>query len=270
MSLIYAGNCPDDKLDHSRDNSRIDIEGRMQITKDEKARLIAQRAMDSAARTKNISSDRQVSIEATGRPDLIRDMRRGRMPSADTIAKLAGVVGLSASELLNEDEAVLAPKDLIPPSTDLPADVPILGTALGADLVIDTDTQQPLSIEQTIVEPGEVVGYMRRLPALDRQREIYALYVVGSSMSPRFEPGEAVYVSPRRPPNIGDDVIVQVAEPDFEAGHEVRSVLVKRLVRRTAAFVELEQFNPPIRFKIETSRISAVHRVLPWSELLTL
>lgn len=215
-------------------------------------------------------SEREVSIEVTGKPDLLRDMRRGRMPSADRLMKLGNLLGIKMQDLLGEDEVATAPVDIIPPSLDLPADVPILGTALGADLKIDDATNHPVAIEQTIIEHTEVVGYMRRPPSLRHLSDTYAIYVVGSSMSPRYEPGEAVYVSPRRPPSIGDDVIVQIAAPDGDLGQEVYSALIKRLVRRTSSYVELQQFSPPATFRIDVSMIAAIHRVMPWPEVLGL
>jgi phage repressor protein C with HTH and peptisase S24 domain len=79
-------------------------------------------------------------------------------------------------------------------------------------------------------------------------------------MSPRFEPGQRVAVSPREPVSIGDDVIVQLrgAEGDDE---RVKMVLVKRLVRRTPSFIELRQFNPDTTFRVEAKRVAALHKV---------
>jgi phage repressor protein C with HTH and peptisase S24 domain len=38
-------------------------------------------------------------------------------------------------------------------------------------------------------------------------------------------------------------------------------VLIKRLVRRSAHFVELAQFNPPMTFRVPSERVAAIHRV---------
>jgi phage repressor protein C with HTH and peptisase S24 domain len=51
-----------------------------------------------------------------------------------------------------------------------------------------------------------------------------------------------------------------VANDDPEADR-VKTVLVKRLIRRTASHVELRQFNPDMTIRIEVARVAAVHKV---------
>jgi hypothetical protein len=139
-------------------------------------------------------------------------------------------------------------------------DVPIYGTALGAPKIIDGE-----AIEQTMLNSGEVVDYAKRPVILDGRSDVYGLYVQGSSMSPRHYEGETVYVDPRRTPKIGDDVVVYLTEDGERDG----CALIKRLVRTTANYVELEQFTPAKIFRIDRGRVSKVHRVIPWSELIS-
>ena len=49
--------------------------------------------IEEALRERGISA-RKASIEATGKPDLIREMRRGRAPSIDRLGELCRVLGL--------------------------------------------------------------------------------------------------------------------------------------------------------------------------------
>ena len=49
--------------------------------------------IDNALRERGISA-RRASLEATGSPDLIREMRRGRAPSAERLQSLCAVLGL--------------------------------------------------------------------------------------------------------------------------------------------------------------------------------
>ena len=51
-------------------------------------------------------------------------------------------------------------------------------------------------------------------------------------------------------------------------GDRVNAVLIKRLVRRTAAYVALEQFNPSLTFRIDTQQVKSIHRIIPATELL--
>lgn len=148
-------------------------------------------------------------------------------------------------------------------SVELPRDVPIYGTALGAPQ--DFDGQ---AIEQTMLNTGEVIGYLRRPTVINGQKNVYGLYIQGSSMAPRYEEGETAFVSGGgRPPRIGDDVVVYLREDEDE--ERAAAVLIKRLVRRTSEYTELEQFNPPMSFRIETARVLRIDRVIPWSELLS-
>jgi SOS-response transcriptional repressor LexA len=147
-------------------------------------------------------------------------------------------------------------------------DVPVHGTALGGDLALDAVTQA-MQVEQTVLEFADTIEMVRRPPAFANNRALYAVYVAGSSMEPRYEPGDLLYVDPRRPPSIGDDVVVQLRDGNGHDGTDrVISALIKRLVRRTGAGVELEQYNPPLRFKIAGEHIAAVHRVVKLGEVV--
>lgn len=190
-------------------------------------------------------------------------------PRSDTLSKVLTVAGKSIADLyLSEAGAQPALVNPVFNPNDLPRDVPIMGTATGAALEIQGNGDVA-RIEE--IELQDVIGYARRPPAIDSNRKAYALYIAGDSMEPRYRGGDLVYVDPRRPAMIGDDVIVQLVgdvRPDADPG-EVRHVLVKQLVRNTAAHVELCQFNPPVTFKVPKSKVHAIHRVIPLSELLS-
>lgn len=148
----------------------------------------------------------------------------------------------------------------------LPRDVPIFGTSLGAPRDFEGK-----AVEQTMLNTGETIGYLPRPAILNGVTAAYGLYVQGSSMAPRFDDGEVVFVTDStkaRPPKIGDDVVVYLRDMERDDGLSAAAVLVKRLVRRTASYTELEQFNPGLTFKIEAEKILRIDRVIPWAELL--
>ena len=191
-------------------------------------------------------------------------------PRTSNINKALAAIGLSIVDLYGggrRSEAALAEAPFNP--GELPRDVPVLGTAAGAELEVESDGK-PLKIEKTLVE-AEPVAYVRRPPAIVRNRRIYALYITGSSMEHRYRPGDLVYVDPRRAPHVGEDVIVQlIGEPRADADPaEVVSVLVKQLVRTTATHYELTQHNPPLTFRIAKAQVAEIHRIIPLSELLS-
>lgn len=131
--------------------------------------------------------------------------------------------------------------------------VPLLGSAIGGEWDgVDE------AIELTELHLSEVLDYLPRTPSVANDPEAYALTIVGDSMAPRYEPGERVTVSPRSPASIGDDVVVQLRG---EGSDRITLVLIKRLVRRTARFIELRQFNPDMTFQVPLERVAAVHRV---------
>ncbi|WP_394658579.1 helix-turn-helix domain-containing protein [uncultured Novosphingobium sp.] len=146
-------------------------------------------------------------------------------------------------------------------------DLPILGTAMGADRVSDD-----LAIEQTYLYTDDVIGYAKRPVLLDGRGDAYGVYVQGSSMVPAHADGVLILVESKRPPMIGDDVVVYLRrtgeDQDGDDGESARTVLIKRLVRRSGSFIELEQFTPPLTFTVATKDVLKMHRVLTLTDLL--
>ncbi len=106
---------------------------------------------------------------------------------------------------------------------------------------------------------GEIVDWVTRPPALSGAPSGYATYVIGTSMEPRYHPGEMVFVHPGKPVNIGAYVLVQL-KPDAEG--EPPLALIKRLAKRTATKIVLEQFNPPKQLDFPLRDIVSIHRIV--------
>lgn len=77
-------------------------------------------------------------------------------------------------------------------------------------------------------------------------------------MWPRFRPGRRVAASPAAPVRIGDDVLVLLAG----GAKEGQQVLLKELVCRTGALLELRQFNPDLTFTVPADAVQAVHKIV--------
>lgn len=145
-------------------------------------------------------------------------------------------------------------------------DLPIYGTALGAAREVEGE-----AIEQTTLNRAEVLQYAKRPVILNGNSAAYGLYVSGSSMEPRHMDGDLLLVDPKGRVRGHDDVVVYLrpTEADNDDGESARAVLVKRLLRRSSSYVELEQFHPAKVFKIDMADILRIDRVIPWQELLT-
>ncbi|MBX7459529.1 S24 family peptidase [Qipengyuania huizhouensis] len=219
-------------------------------------------------------SERQLSIDVTGKPDLIRDIkRRGHLPTADNLARMAQVLGTTTDYLLGyskDSEQVRSEVGLSERPIDLTTSrsepgIPLVGTGDCADLEVCDESGKMVQIERSSFDEDYHVRMIARPPALRGARDLYAVYFHGESMQPRFEPGEVGIVDPRRPAGPGDYVLVQLNAGDSD---EVVSVLVKRLVRQNARELVLEQFNPALTFTVPKSRIARVHRILQQTDLL--
>lgn len=197
------------------------------------------------------------------------DMRRHGNPTRPTLERLLSVVGMTLADF----EARIAPVRTEVAATGMSAEqvadawamtrarpVPVVGSAFGSD------GDWADGIETTELMLSEVLDYVGRPPGLANDQEAYAVRIVGESMAPRYEPGELVYVSPRSPVAAGDDVIVQLHDPsDMCEGSQVAgritTVLIKRLVRRSAQLLTLRQFNPEMTFDVPAARVRRIHRV---------
>ncbi|WP_282608896.1 helix-turn-helix domain-containing protein [Pelagibius sp. Alg239-R121] len=140
----------------------------------------------------------------------------------------------------------------VPATANLLRDVEVRGVAVGGN-------------ESCFEFNGEVVDRVRRPPGIAGASNVFAIYVVGQSMSPRFEEGEIVFVHPGRPATSGCDVIVELHGHDGDPGQ----CYIKRLVKKTPTRTVLQQFNPArddIAF--DNDNIRAMYRILTASELL--
>lgn len=106
---------------------------------------------------------------------------------------------------------------------------------------------------------GEVMGWEQRPPNLRGVRGVYAVYIDGESMYPRYKPGETVVAHPGRPIARGDDVVVQIA-PDEEG--EAPLGYVKELVSLNSKELIVKQFNPNIEIRFPRERVISVHRIV--------
>jgi len=184
------------------------------------------------------------------------DMRRHGNPSRRTLEKLLAAAGSSLAEFealrVGPDsrgmgEAKQALRDA-PRRWNAPplAPLPLIAARLGGEW-----GKAGSRIELTEMRADEILEQVPRPASLAFDADAFALTVVGDSMWPRFRPGTRIAVSPRAPVAIGDDVLVRVRG----------GVLIKQLVRKSAAGVELRQFNPDLTFQVDSRDAEAILKV---------
>jgi len=215
---------------------------------------------------------REVSMAALGQPDAIRNINRGLMPGAARLDAIAVELGTNSDWLLGREQAIertIDPEQPVRPETfrRLPKDLPVFGTALGADLDYDDEHGVVVKVEQTEVHMAEPLDRMARPIGITGRPDLYVVIVAGHSMEPRHDSGRRVLVDPKRQPSVGEDVVVQLRGPTFD-GEEIRHVLIKTLVRRRPGRVVLRQYNPELTFEVPDAQVAAVHRVMTWDEAL--
>lgn len=87
----------------------------------------------------------------------------------------------------------------------------------------------------------------------------YGVRVAGSSMEPRYDDGEVVFVDPTRTPRRNDYVVVQVMNADDPSNPWA---YVKRFVRHNSQELVLSQFNPQKELTFPHEHVVTVHVVV--------
>lgn len=97
------------------------------------------------------------------------------------------------------------------------------------------------SDERLTLAEQSLRGFVPMHPNQANVRDPFALEVVDVSMSPRYEPGEIIYVAPNRRPQPGQDCVIVTSD---------HQGLLKRFVRYGADTITLRQLNPEREFEI--------------------
>ena len=147
----------------------------------------------------------------------------------------------------------------------MPRDLPVYGSALGAEEVIDGE-----AVELTTLNRAEIMEYRERPPILNGKQDVYGLFVQGSSMDPAFDDGDLLVVQKTGAISVGDFVVVYIRpKSDHDDGETAENVLIKRLVKRTAQYIELRQYQPDITFRIPRQDVLRIDKALRTRDLLS-
>ena len=110
---------------------------------------------------------------------------------------------------------------------------------------------------------GDIVDYAERPPSLVGAKNAYGVYVQGDSMAPRFETGWLLLVNPSRPVRKGDNVVIQIRQPDQTMVRSFIALFEDRTSTRLAA----RQFNPSQNLEWALDEVLAIHRIVGVAEM---
>lgn len=145
-------------------------------------------------------------------------------------------------------------KITVPSRAEMTEDLPVYGTALGGS---QGGTE--------FIMNGEAGLYVRRPEKLIGRDDVFALYVQGDSMEPRYYAGELIICEANRPPTINDFVVVEMKET--VDGYRV--AYLKQLAARSGGKIKLRQFNPDKTIEMDQADVHQIVRVLSTQDLLS-
>lgn len=200
-------------------------------------------------------------------------------PGRDSLAALATLYGITIDDLLKESAEAASASELAkaiiagPPAAPLPT-VPVKRDFELARIAEPYFRQMPQNVPVLGVGAGSPVGeymlngeiseYVRRPVGIASASQVFAIWITGVSMFPRFDEGELAYVHPGRRPRIGDDVLIELRV----TADGNRPAFIKRLVKLSDAEVVVEQFNPPQQIAYARAAVESVFKVLTLAELM--
>lgn len=189
-------------------------------------------------------------------PSAVSRMLKGerQMKQLETV-QIAGFLGVSPDEILRHavDNAVPAPAgDLPRAGRGRPPSVSPPAVGRMTDMIPIRSAGRGGNDQQMFLDDGPI-GYTPRPANLGGVRAAYAIYMVGDSMEPRYEPGWLLHVNPFKPPIRGRDVVV------YKQG---QAVLIKQFVGWDGDTLVLRQLNPPDTLRIPRAEVRECHLVV--------
>lgn len=185
---------------------------------------------------------------------------RDTVPKVDTMRKISIGLGIPLEKLSvnTPSNANLPARQTdgtgsvkVPNRTDMPNDVPVMGTAAGSHL------------RGAFQMTSDPVDYVRRPPALMGAKDIYSLYVEGESMVPQFYPADLIFVHPHKPAKVGDPVVIQCQISGDSSIEATLGIYIKK----TAENLYVRKHNPSAEIAIARSTVMFMHKVLTMNEL---
>lgn len=161
--------------------------------------------------------------------------------SLEWLANGRGSMDAYAPNNLNESSNAIV-GDKLPPVNNT---IPLYGHAVGGE-------------DGEFVLNGQELDNITAPPGLSGNKGAYAVTVAGTSMEPRYEDGETVYVDPNKRVVKNNYVVaqIQLAEDGPILAY------IKRFVSHNSKELVLEQFNPPKVLRFPHECVVSVHYIV--------
>ena len=193
-------------------------------------------------------------------PSAVSRMMKGerQMKQLETV-QIADFLGVPPEEVLRHAVEATVPPPAgemprgrgRPPSTASSSAAPS-ALARGPDQIPIRSAARGGGDQEMFLEDGPI-GYTPRPANLGGVRSAYAIYMVGDSMEPRYEPGWLLHVNPFKPPTRGRDVVVYKQD---------NAVLIKQFVGWEGDTLVLRQLNPPDTLRVPRDQVRECHLVV--------
>jgi phage repressor protein C with HTH and peptisase S24 domain len=172
----------------------------------------------------------------------------------DWVTKFARAFDIDPLELMRDESPT---RVAATPVAATPERLPISQQSVDRNDLIPVRSAGRGGNGQTMFLSDGPIDYARRPMALQTARDAYAVYMVGDSMSPRYEPGWLLYVHPFKPPTRGRAVVVTLRND---------IVLVKEWVSQDATTLTLRQLKPAEELRFPLAEVRDIHLVVGSTE----
>ena len=160
--------------------------------------------------------------------------------------------------LTGTGEPFAEPPAPIQPPTTAPNKVRVTADSIsmrgGADLPVYASAEGGPS---GMIVTHDPIDWIVRPEALANVRDGFAVYVIGTSMEPRYEHGDMIVVHPSRPVQRNDDILLLSAQEDGTF-----AALIKRLANWNDAAWTVRQYNPAKEYDLPRREWQRAHVVL--------
>jgi transcriptional regulator with XRE-family HTH domain len=183
-------------------------------------------------------------------PSAVSRMVKGdRQMKLQEAVQIATFLDISAEELLRRAGSDAGPSSAEPARPGRPPgrERPLLQPPPSRDQIPIRDGAGRTSSNE------EPIGYTPRPANLAGVRDAYALYMLGESLAPRYEPGWLLHIHPFKPPMRGRDVVVWKKD---------QTMMITQFVGWDGDVLLLRQLNPAESLRVPRDDIAACHLVV--------